>query len=162
MSNIDCEQNYFYLQMNERNTEEIVREYFKKDSFFINIKIEEGKSAHSKIKNLLSKSSKNKTENHGYPDFIITIPSLSDLIIILECKANPVFHKDGKKNNIKNYAVDGVLHYAKNLSKEFDVIAIAVSGQDKKELKVSNFLIRKEKQLEEKLEEKLLSIYDYI
>ncbi len=144
--------------MNERNTEEIIREHFKKDSLFKNIKIEEGKSNNSKIKNLLSKSSKNKTENHGYPDFIITMPSFPDFVIIVECKANPVFHEDSKTNNIKDYAVNGVLHYAKDLSKEFDVIAIAASGQDKKELKVSNFLIGKE----EKLEEKLLSIYDYI
>jgi len=62
-----------------------------------------------------------------------------------------------------DYAVDGVLHYAKILSEEFDIVAIAVSGQTKQELKISHFLWKKaKKKYTEASDKKLLAINDYI
>lgn len=44
---------------------------------------------------------------------------------------------------IKRFAVDGVLHYGAKLSKEFNVICIAVTGQRQAELQVSHYLFAK-------------------
>jgi len=49
-----------------------------------------------------------------------------DYLVAIECKANINKHESSGKNNPKNYAVDGLLHYSNFLSKEFDVITIAV------------------------------------
>jgi uncharacterized protein YybS (DUF2232 family) len=54
----------------------------------------------------------------------------------VECKALPSMHESKNKDKPKDYAVDGVLHYAKALSKEFEVIAIASSGESETELKI--------------------------
>lgn len=62
------------------------------------------------------------------------------------------------------YAVDGVLHYAKSLSKEFDIVAIAVSGQTDTELKVSHFSWFKGQLTHKELKQDkdLLGVNDYI
>src|SRR3989339_905214 len=74
-------------------------------------------------------------------EFIITFPKSNiDYLIIIECKASIEKHLSKLLNKPNEYAVDGVIHYGKYLSKEFDVIAIAVSGQNKKELLVSQFI----------------------
>lgn len=66
-------------------------------------------------------------------------------------------------NNAKEYAVDGVLHYAKALSKEYNVVAIAVSGQTKAELLVTEFYWEKGKDKPTlQTDKQLLSIDDYI
>ncbi len=67
-----------------------------------------------------------------------------DYIIVVECKASPSDHESknsSEKSSEKavKFAVDGVLHYAEKLSKEYDVIAIAVSGENTQELMISNF-----------------------
>ncbi len=55
------------------------------------------------------------------------------------------------------------MHYAKYLASEFNVLAIAASGEDANELIISNFLQIKGKSKAEKLgDKKLLSIYDYV
>ncbi|USN57754.1 MAG: hypothetical protein H6767_05190 [Candidatus Peribacteria bacterium] len=63
-----------------------------------------------------------------------------DYLVVIECKAKPSDHtaKDGN-GEISKYAIEGVLHYASILSREYDVIAIAVSGETQQELLVSNF-----------------------
>jgi type I restriction enzyme M protein len=45
----------------------------------------------------------------------------------------------------KDFAVDGVINYANNLCKNFNVLAIAISGQTNSELKISHFIVRKGK-----------------
>src|SRR6185312_2906806 len=44
------------------------------------------------------------------------------------------------RNKYADFAVDGVLLYASFLAKEFDVLAIAASGEDKASLRISHFL----------------------
>ncbi len=52
------------------------------------------------------------------------------VIIVVECKASVTQHESQNRKQYGSYAVDGVLLYASFLSKEYDVLAIAVSGDD--------------------------------
>jgi len=123
--------------VNERITENIVRKHFTQ--FENDCLIEEQKSASPKIDKLLKNASK-KGDQCGYPEFIISFKDYPELLIIVECKAETSKHESKTRDKYAEYAVDGVLLYSSFLSKEFDVLAIAVSGQNKKELKVSHFL----------------------
>lgn len=132
---------------NERITENLVRELLRKDNYYEadnNITIEEQKSEIQRVKKLLSKSSKKGTGNGGYPEFIISNSLDTDFIIVVECKASTKDHKSKdfpeKLDPIK-YAVDGVIHYAKYLAKEYTVLAIAASGTTESSLEISNYLI---------------------
>jgi len=149
---------------NERVTEDIVREHFKNDPLYKNLKkIEEQRSANPIIRKLLSTASKKGTNKSGFPEFIITFDDLPDLLIIVECKASNLFHESSNRNKPIEYAVDGILHYAKFLQKDFNVIGVAVSGQNKKDLKISNFFFKKDgNENQEQKAKQLLSIYDYI
>lgn len=67
-----------------------------------------------------------------------------DYLIVIECKASPKDHESKNPNEKSSeksvkFAVDGVLYYAEKLKEEYDVIAIAVSGENCDELVVSNF-----------------------
>lgn len=123
--------------MNERKTENIVRQHFIK--FALQCNIEEQKSDSPKITKLLRNASK-KGENAGYPEFIIQVNDYPDLIIVIECKSDVKKHSSKNLDKYADFAVDGVLLYSSFLSKEFDVLSIAVSGQTINELKVSHFL----------------------
>lgn len=151
--------------MNERITEDFVRTHFKHDSMFNSIKFEEQRTKNVIIRDLLKNASKKGTGNYGFPEFIITFPSIIDLVILVECKPENKYHQSrlpGKEDSGK-YAVDGVLHYAKFLKHDFNVIAIAVSGEREDKLSVSNFFIRKKSNdVKETKDKKLLSIYDYL
>ncbi len=124
---------------NERITEEIVRSHFKKDPLFDIIKLEEQKSKSNRITELLTTASKSG-KGRGMPEFLITFPSQNiNYLIVIECKADISNHESEKKNKPKDFAVDGVLHYSKILSKEYNIIAVAVSGQSINELKISTY-----------------------
>lgn len=76
---------------------------------------------------------------YGKPEFII-INENANLAIVIECKPakkvnnhiSPALRDENilvqKGDVISKYACDGALHYAKFLSKKYDVIAIGVSG----------------------------------
>lgn len=129
--------------MAERITENLVRDQLR-DLGYNNpdngISIEEQKSEIARIKALLSKSSKNSKGNKGYPEFIISNKKDTNFLIVFECKPDVKKHESVGRDKAIDYAVDGVLHYAKHLSKEYTVLAVAVSGLTKSSLKVSNFL----------------------
>ncbi|MBS4034386.1 MAG: N-6 DNA methylase [Ignavibacterium sp.] len=125
--------------MNERKTENIVRKHFQKFSM---IKIEEQKSDNPKINKLLRNASK-KGNGPGYPEFIITFKNDSDFIIVVECKSSIKKHVSPEGNKYSEFAVDGVKLYGSYLTKEFNVLAIAVSGEKISEIKVSHFLFLK-------------------
>lgn len=76
----------------------------------------------------------------GRPDFIITFNKNTDLLIVIECKADITKHESHNRNNYADYAIDGVLLYASFLHKEFDVLAIAVSGESVQNIRISHFL----------------------
>ena len=126
---------------NERKTENIVRKYLTECGYFndTSIIVEEQKSDFPLIDKLLSNASKKGT-GKGYPEFIIRSKEYSDFVIIVECKADPKKHESSNFDKYSEFAVDGVLLYASYLSKDFDVLAIAVSGETKQHLKVSHFL----------------------
>ena len=149
--------------MSERKTENLVRDslralgYYDEDN---GITIEEQKSEVANVKKLLSKASKNQKGNKGYPEFIIKSSKDNDYIIVFECKAEISKHESKDRDKPVDYAVDGVLHYAKHLAKEYTVLAVAVSGTTKSSLTVSNFYIpcgsTKYKELTNEAEEKIV------
>jgi len=129
---------------NERKTEALVRDklralgYNQPDN---GITVEEQKSEIAKVKALLSKASKNAKGNVGYPEFIISNRKDTAFLIVFECKPDIRKHESPSHNKPIEYAVDGVLHYARHLAKHYTVLAVAVSGATASAMKVSNFLI---------------------
>ncbi len=146
---------------NERNTENIVRDHFKKDSMFSSVKFEEQKSIIPKVDKLLKSASK-KGSGRGYPEFIITFKNEPKLLIVIECKADTLKHESTNRDKYADYAVDGALLYSSYLSKDYDVLSIAVSGEKKKNTKVSYFLQRQNKDSESIFGNKLLEIEDLL
>lgn len=148
---------------NERITEGFVRDHFKNDVLFTSIKWEEQRSGIKRIQELLRGESKGKGKGNGCPEFILSFPTNSSYVIVVECKAMVKDHESTNRDEAVKYAVDGVLHYAKALSKEYNVIAIAVSGQTEYELQVSHFYWKEgASEYTELADKKLLGIDDYM
>lgn len=145
---------------NERKTETIVRNHFS--AFLDEISIEEQKSDTAKIDKLLQSASK-KGLGKGYPEFIIQYKLNSDFIIVIECKADIRKHESATRDKFADYSVDGVLLYASFLSKEYDVLAIAVSGESESNLQISHFLhLKNERKATPIFSDKLLPVKDYL
>ncbi len=128
----------------ERQTENLVRNKLREYGYYEpenGITVEEQKSEIAKVKSMLSKASKNTKGNPGYPEFIISNQKDPAFLIVCECKPDVKKHESQDLNKPVDYAVDGVLHYAKHLAKHFTVLAIAVSGTTSSSMKVSNFLV---------------------
>lgn len=147
--------------MNEHITKNIVREHFNGDIDASKLCIEEDKSANPKIQESLQNASK-QGSGHGKPDFIITHQDEEDFLIVIECKADTAKHESEKRDQPADYAVDGALLYANHLSKDFDVLAIAVSGQSKEDIKISHFLQKKNDKSFLIFGNELLPVGDYI
>ncbi|MFT0848857.1 N-6 DNA methylase [Actinomycetaceae bacterium L2_0104] len=117
---------------NERITEDLVEEALRRLSYYKDperIVLEKQQSAIQDIRKGLSKATKSgKGRAAGYPEFIITSPATPDMVIVIECKADVRRHVSASRDQAKDYAVDGVLHYARHLTPKYTVIAIAVSG----------------------------------
>lgn len=145
---------------NERNTENLVRDalrsldYYSEDN---SIRVEEQKSSIEAIRKLLKTGSKSKAGGAGSPEFLITNAATPDFVIVVECKAALADHQSGVVGKLlagegeveseedcikrtKRYAADGALHYASLLSREYNVIAVAASGETKKALRISVYL----------------------
>jgi type I restriction enzyme M protein len=128
---------------NERNTENLVRDELRKLGYYdseCSTRIEEQKSETEAIKRLLKSASKTGKGGKGAPEFIISDSSTSDFLVVFECKADTRHHESANRDDAVGFAVDGALHYAAHLAKEFNVIAVAASGQTKSQLKISTFL----------------------
>ena len=147
---------------NERLTEDFVRDHFKRDPLFGAIKSEEQKTSIAKAKKCLSNASKKQTGGKGYPEFLITFPALPDDIIVVECKADVKFHESTHRSDPSGYAVDGAIHYSSFLSKQYNVIALAVSGTTEKEMKVSSFYRERNGTDTTEEDSKLLNLFSYI
>lgn len=148
---------------NERITEDIVRTHFKTDTLYSVIKFEEQKSTIRKVNELLQTASKSGS-GPGKPEFIVSFPTQNtDYLIIIECKPSVDKHESKKRDKPKEYAVDGVLHYAEKLRREYDIIAIAVSGANTNELRVSTFSWHKNAaKYKDENTSKLLPVNDYL
>lgn len=129
---------------NERKTETIVRETLRALGYFADdtLSVEEQRSDNPRIKKQLKLASKAGTGG-GSPEFIISSSKHPNLLIVIECKADPTKHESSTRDKYASYAVDGALLYASYLSRDYDVLAIGVSGQTKKELKISHYLCLK-------------------
>jgi hypothetical protein len=128
--------------VNERKTEKIVRDHFASDQLAgADLQIEEQASADSTINRLLRKASKSGGRGIGKPEFLVHHPDHPGFLVIVECKADAKCHESSAQNKPKDFAVDGALHYARFLSAKFDVIAVAVSGEDPATMKVSTFKV---------------------
>jgi len=145
---------------NERKTENIVRDELRRLNYYEpanDLQVEEQKSNIDAVRRLLKAASKSGKGGQGAPEFIISSPTTPDFLLIIECKADPKDHAsalikeliagkpvaetpDALAKRVQKYAVDGILHYGHRLSKEFNVIALAVSGQTKKGLVISTYL----------------------
>jgi type I restriction-modification system DNA methylase subunit len=73
------------------------------------------------------------------PEFIITFNDDAHTIVVVECKKSVKNHCSTMFDCPKEYAVDGVLYYAKFLKESFNVIAVAVSGTKAADVKVDAF-----------------------
>ena len=82
---------------------------------------------------------KRNIKKNAQPEFIITFNTDLNTIIVVECKKSLSFHKSKNNDRSAQYAVDGVLYYAKYSKDEFNVIAIAQSGTDIQKMLVSTF-----------------------
>ncbi len=127
--------------INECTTDDIIRDFFQTNKLYKDKKviIERQSTKTKKIDKLLKNASKSGG-GKGYPDFIIQYKENPNLIIVIESKALVEKHQSNSLDKYKDYAVDGVLLYSSFLSKEYDVLAIAVSGQDIDRLRISHFL----------------------
>lgn len=137
-------------KLNERDTEDIVRQHFQKDKSFTNITLEEQSSKNPRITKLLKNASKIGV-GVGKPEFIISIDDEKDLLIVIECKADVLKHESKNRDKFADYAVDGVLLYSSYLSKEYNVLSLAVSGIEKDNIRVSYFIQRSGKNIVEQI-----------
>lgn len=127
---------------NERVTEDAVDAILRQLGYFDDetYAVEKQQSNVAAIKTALSKAGKAGRGGVGRPEFIITSNEAPDMVMVIECKAKITQHESKNRDRPADYAVDGVLHYARALSQNFTVIAVAVSG-DRQHLKIDNFLI---------------------
>ncbi|MDR2430726.1 MAG: SAM-dependent methyltransferase [Candidatus Margulisbacteria bacterium] len=135
------------MTRNEANTETICESFFQKYADAVALGTnnfdwiyERKTSQNEKIKKLLRGASKQDSTGKGQPDFIIQNRSNPNFIIAVECKASILKHESKTRGCYADYAVDGALLYSSFLSKSFDVLSIAVSGEKLKDLRVSHFL----------------------
>jgi hypothetical protein len=159
------------MSKNERITENLVRDILRDLKYYENPEttVEEQKSQIEEVKKLLKGASKTGKGGIGAPEFIISTTETPDFLIIFECKADTNKHESPNRDKPIDFAVDGALHYAKALSKSYNVIAIAVSGQTNASLKISNFIFPKGSLVPKDLVNKsgtniqsIISIEDYI
>ncbi|HRP46608.1 MAG TPA: N-6 DNA methylase [Trueperaceae bacterium] len=128
---------------NERITENLVRDQLRELDYYDqddSIRVEEQKSEIAAIKRLLRTASKTGGGGVGSPEFIITSAENPDFVIVIECKADIRRHESPDRDSPSAFAVDGVLHYANWLSQEFNVIALAVSGESTDQMRFSAHL----------------------
>ncbi len=126
--------------MAETKTHSLFRDILRSNGFYSkNYIVEEDISDNPRIKKLLKNASKSG-DGSGKPDFIISFKDHDDLIMVVECKEEISKHESENQDKFKDYAVDGVLLYQSYLSKEFDVISVAFSGNKKNLTRTSIFL----------------------
>ena len=127
----------FHMSRVERSTDYWVAHLLKEQ----NIKLEPERSSIKEIDKALSTGTKNLTnDSYGKPEFIGLI---KDYVIVIEDKRDTSYHihiKDNmidtnSKNVVKQYAVNGALHYGIHILKNTNYkkcFAIGISGNEKR------------------------------
>ncbi len=155
----------------EQNIEVDNITWFKEDSY--------KNTRYDWLNDIFAKATKKQTlKSKGTPDYTI-VKSNSEIIVVIECKADTQNHSTTNPNDYKihgfggsdeteNYAVNGALWYASFLKDNYDVIAIGVSGQSDAECRVTSLVwpkggeISKVEVIEDgNLNNALISINDY-
>ena len=126
---------------NEAKTMNVFRDLLRAAGYYEDksIVVEEQKSDNKKIQKLL-KNASNSGVGKGFPDFIITSTEYTNIVIVVECKADIARHESESHDSFRDYAVDGALLYASFLAKEYDVVAIGFSGENKNLLSVTHYI----------------------
>ena len=148
---------------NEAKTYAIFRDMLRSKGYYDDkdVVVEEQKSDNAKIDKLLKNASKKGNKN-GYPDFILYSNAYPELIIVVEAKADINKHESETQDNYADYAVDGALLYASFLSKEFDVLAIGISGEEEHRFKMSHYLhLKEDKKAYPLFDDILLTVKEY-
>lgn len=129
---------------NERRTENLVRDALRDTGYFEEegVSVDEQLTKNLAIDRLLRTASKSGS-GAGFPEFIIRSNLDPEFVIIVECKADVRHHESQGGNRPKDFAVDGAIHYAHSLCRDFNVLAIAVSGETASEMRLSHFIVRK-------------------
>ncbi len=83
------------------------------------------------------------SKGKGKPEFIMTYIKDPNTVIVVECKKDVKKHVSQNLNKPADFAVDGVLYYAKFIKEEYNVIALAASGTEEGKHKSSTFVWRK-------------------
>jgi len=145
---------------NERKTEAIVRKLLQQNGYVDdkNIVIEEQSSDNPKIDKWLKSASKSGA-GKGRPEFIISFLHAPENLVIIECKASVTKHESSDRKQYKDFAVDGAILYASYLKDHFNVMAIAVSGETERELRISHLLWLKGKRTYKDVTDKHLLNY---
>ena len=132
------------MSKNEKKTENLSRKLLTRVGIFDNedFIVEEQKSDSPVVQKLLKSASKSGS-GLGKPEFIIRKRDDNDFLMVIECKADTKYHESKNRDLYKDYAVDGALLYGSNLSREFNVIAIGISGENEGDTKISTFLYAK-------------------
>lgn len=120
--------------------------WYKEDSY---------KDKDKKVTAMFATASKSLTGlADGRPDFTVTRDK-NDLMIVIECKEDISEHQFvdnlydykngiGTKDDIQKYAINGALHYASFCNRDMDVIAIAVSGTQEDNMRITSFVMPKD------------------
>lgn len=99
------------------------------------------------------------------PEYVITFHDDIHTIIVVECKNSVKKHCSANLDRPSAFAVDGVLYYAKFLKREYNVVAIAISGTSVQKMKVDSFYWVKEQEeysVLEKAKDIILEPQNYI
>ncbi len=126
---------------NERKTEDLVGDRLRELGYYDtpSIHVEKQASDSPRLQKLLEHASK-RGDGIGKPEFIIRSDDrYPNFVIVIECKASTLHHESLRRDRPEGFAVDGVLLYASYLAKDFDVLAIAISGETKDVLRISHF-----------------------
>jgi len=128
------------MTKNEKKTEKLTRDFLRDAGIYDNADfvVEEQKSDSPKIQKLLQKASKSG-EGMGRPEFIIRKKDDVEFLMVIECKPDIKHHESKNRDQYRDYATDGALLYSSHLSDGFNVIAVAVSGEEKNDYKISTF-----------------------
>ncbi len=129
------------MSLNERKTEDLVDARLRQQGYYdadSGIVVEKQSSDTPRINKLLENASKHGS-GAGKPEFLIHSASKPNFLVVIECKANATRHASATLDRYAEYAVDGALLYASFLSKEFDVLAIGVSGQSNSTYRISHY-----------------------
>ncbi|PTF21820.1 HsdM family class I SAM-dependent methyltransferase [Staphylococcus cohnii] len=148
----------------ESETEWLFKDLLSEKGYFDNEEIiveHKDNTENKKVKSLLKNASK-KGSQRGIPDFILRSYKYPEIVFIVECKADTKFHESKNRDKFSDYAVDGALLYSSFVSKEFDVISIALSGNSDNYEVSAYFQLKGTDEVNEIQSNELLSYNNYL